>query len=105
MVEIDSDSTKGELEQIYSLLEVDLIDVVEHEGMSIYVDDEGLLKADPKPTLKLNDTQQTLYGNILILGDVDENGETMGVSEENISCFGTSRLFQNRFTGMQMLVW
>ena len=105
MVEINAEDTRSNLQQIYDLLEVDLIDVVVHQGMSIYVDDEGLLKSDPKPTLYLDDYQQTLYGNVLILGNVDDEGETQGITPEDISKFKKSKLMVHRFTGIEMLVW
>jgi len=105
LVDLDSDKSVSELNQIYKLLEVDLIDVVEHEGMSIYVDDEGLLKSDPKLTMIIRDRNQKLYGNLLILGGVNDEGETLGISEEDAVALSKSEILLHRETGMQLLAW
>ncbi len=101
LVEIAPD--KSELQQMYDLLNVNLIDVVSYKGLSIIVDDEGLLKGDPKLTLQLLETNQNLYGNILILGDVDDNGDTLGVTEKDIKLLNDARLLIEISSGMQVL--
>jgi hypothetical protein len=105
LVDLDSDKNVSELNQIYKLLEVDLIDVVEYEGISIYVDDEGLLKSDPKLTMIIRNRNQKLYGNLLILGGVNDEGKTMGISEANATALSNSEILVHRETGMQLLAW
>ncbi|ERJ12520.1 DUF3846 domain-containing protein [Haloplasma contractile] len=80
VVEINKNSNMSELHQIYKHLGVNLIDIVSYRDKSIYIDDEGLLKAEPQLTMLLNDTNQYLYGNVLIMGPCDEEGETLGIS-------------------------
>ncbi len=79
-VEINKNNDISELHQIYKHLEVDLIDIVTYKNKTIYVDDEGLLKENPKLTMLLKDTNQYLYGNLIIMCDVNEEGETLGIS-------------------------
>jgi len=104
IVEINSSGTMGELDQIYQLMEVDLIDIVSYKGMSIYVDDEGLLKNDPKQTLYIKDRDQMLFGNLLILGDVNDEGETQGITAKDALEFNRSEILIHRVTGMELIV-
>ena len=99
-------SSKSELHQIYNHLGVSLIDVVSYKNKSIYIDDEGLLKADPQLTLLLNDTNQYLYGNVLIMGDVDEEGETLGISSKEVDeLIGDIRVVKDLVSNQELLLW
>lgn len=104
IVEIDSNSTKEELNQIYELLDVDLIDVVSYKDTSIYLDDEGLLKANPKLTMILDERNQKLYGNILIFGNVDDEGNTMGVTKKVLTLISEAQILLQRSTGLQVIL-
>lgn len=105
LVDINAATTREELDQVYDLLDVSLIDIVSYKGTSIYLDDEGLLKLDPKLTMILGDTNQRLYGNLLIFGDVDEEGNTLGITEDAIATLNKSKILVQRSTGLQVLLW
>lgn len=65
----------GDYTQIYRLIEADLFDVVTTpEGMSIYVDDEGLFNSTG--FFAWHDLPVPLAGKALVLGPVDEDGYT-----------------------------
>ncbi|MBI9008473.1 MAG: hypothetical protein JEZ05_00450 [Tenericutes bacterium] len=105
LVDLHSDKSVSELHQIYKLLEVSLIDVVEYKGMSIYVDDEGLLKDDPKLTMHIKDRNQCLFGNLLILGSVNDEGETMGITKDDATAFCDSKIFVHPKTERELIAW
>lgn len=66
----------------YKHLECDTFDVVmvEYKGerLSIYVDDEGMLKSGNLGR-DVQGCPQPLFGNLVITGGVDVEGETLGV--------------------------
>lgn len=60
----------NELEALYNLLDCSCIDVVRiADGLFAVVDDEGLLKDDPVPTVYWPATGRMLVGSVLITGD------------------------------------
>lgn len=75
----------GDYRTIYDHIGCELFDVVYAEvgghKVSIFVDDEGLLNA-PQAFFLLPGWPQPLAGNALVLGDVDEEGETLGLPDE-----------------------
>ena len=75
----------GDYNTIYTHIGCDLFDVVyaninEHR-ISVFVDDEGLLK-NPQHFFILKGYGQPLAGNGLVLGDVDEEGETLAAPDD-----------------------
>jgi len=75
----------GDYTTIYELIGCETFDVVyaeigEHK-VSIFVDDEGLLNG-PKHFFKFAEWDQALAGNGLVLGDVGDEGETLGLDDE-----------------------
>jgi arginine utilization protein RocB len=83
-----------------------LIDIVSYKNKSIYIDDEGLLKADPQLTLLLNDTNQYLYGNVLIMGDVDEEVETLGISsKEAEQLIRDIKIVKDLISNQELMLW
>ena len=80
---------------IYKHIGCDLFDVVyakvgKHR-VSIFVDDEGLLK-NPQHFFMLPGMDQPIAGNGLVLGEADEQGETMALPEAVDSIPGISFL-------------
>ena len=75
------------LENIYKLLDVDLIDVATRKvGDKVYdfvVDDEGLLKGGAIPSVFDKDQQPMLVGNVLILNSDDE-GNFASLTDDDI---------------------
>lgn len=77
------------LESYYSLLNVDLIDI--REGMleghffDFIVDDEGLLKEDPKASIFDKEGKPLLVGNVLICHNDPETGREYELTKEDIS--------------------
>jgi len=74
----------------YKLIECTSFDVVrvtwKGQNLSLFVDDEGLLKPyNYGRDVRYDDTSEDavrLFGTIVVTGDVDEDGETLGVPEE-----------------------
>ena len=68
--------------EYYKLLECDIFDVamtsINGNNISIFVDDEGLLKSG-NTIVGINEL--SLAGNLLILGDVDRKGNTLGLPD------------------------
>ena len=63
---------------------------LEDQGIDIFADDEGLLKADPKTTLIITDKKNRmkiltcLVGNLIFVSHDDE-GSTLGLTDEQIA--------------------
>ena len=63
---------------------------LENQGIDIFADDDGLLKADPKTTLIITDKKNrmkvltTLVGNLIFVSHDDE-GSTLGLTDEQIA--------------------
>lgn len=75
----------GDYESIYTHIGCDLFDVVyaevgEHK-IGVYVDDEGLLN-NPQHFFMLEGWSQPLAGNGLVLGGLDEEGETLAAPDD-----------------------
>jgi hypothetical protein len=88
--EVNIDTEKG-IEDYYKYLECSCFTVVEvevltnngkPEWVSIYCDDNGLLSDNLVTSIQ--GYHEPLAGNLLFLGDVDEEGETLALPE-NIS--------------------
>ena len=62
---------------------------LENQGVDIFVDDEGLLKADPITTLLITEKKNpmkvltSLVGNLIFVSHDDE-GNTLGLTDEQI---------------------
>lgn len=69
----------------YKHLKCDVFDVVRvmwgKHDISIYVDDEGLLKSGVYGR-KVKGYSQPLFGNFVITGGVDEEGNTLPIPDE-----------------------
>jgi len=69
----------------YEHLEASLFDViyVTYKGhrLSVFVDDEGMLKSGNYGRL-IADYPNPIFGNVVIVGDVDEEGETLGLPDD-----------------------
>ena len=69
----------------YPLLEAELFDVVmvDYKGhkLSVFVDDEGMFKTGNFGRL-IAGYPQPIFGSIVIVGDVDKNGDTLPLPEE-----------------------
>ena len=63
---------------------------LENNGIDIYADDEGLLKADPKTTLIITDKKNrmkvltALVGNLIFVSHDDE-GNTLGLTGSQVA--------------------
>ena len=75
----------GDYKTIYTHIGCDLFDIVYAESgghrISVFVDDEGLLK-NPQHFFLLDGWAQPLAGNGLVLGDADEEGETLAAPDD-----------------------
>lgn len=56
---------------------------VEYKGhrLSLFVDDEGMLKSGNLGRMVAN-YPQPIFGNVVVTGDVDSRGKTLGVPDE-----------------------
>jgi len=94
----------SELEDYYRLMEVDIIDIVARKingkYYDIICDDEGLLKEQPIPTVFDTEKQPMLFGNIIIAGLADEEGNMTDLTDEDIvritNSLGIVRLIDGR---------
>lgn len=103
---IEGFNSSERLQSIYNLLGVDLIDIVDHDGYSIYVDDEALLKEETKLTLVIPDSGKQIFGNVLILGDVDEEGNSKGLSIDEVNkLLGQMRIVHDETIEHEFVVW
>ena len=77
---------KDKLNEFYKLLECDAIDIVKRKiGFNNYYivcDDEGLLKKSIPSAIKIPSLDIALVGNLLIFGSVDDEGDLIGLNEE-----------------------
>ena len=75
----------GDYKTIYTHIGCDLFDIVYAESgghrISVFVDDEGLLN-NPQHFFMLDGWAQPLAGNGLVLGDADEEGETLAAPDD-----------------------
>ena len=85
---IEPIEVKGELDEYYNLIDCDCIDIVTRKVGDTYFDiicdDEGLLKDNPRVTAVDTEGNPMLVGN-LIFSHTDEDGETVGVTDEEIA--------------------
>lgn len=85
----------------YPLLGVDTFDVVmvEWEGISvsIYIDDEGILK--PNHGRLVLGYHEPLFGNLVICGGVDAEGDTLPLDN-----MFTTETIQNYITGIMYAI-
>lgn len=76
------------LQNIYTLLDVDVIDVVERKvGNHIFdviCDDEGLLKSDYVVSAYSSDKEPVLVGNLLLVNH-DGNGDFTSITDEQVA--------------------
>lgn len=92
------------LEDYYRLMEVDLIDIVVREingkYYDIICDDEALLKEQPIPTMLDIEQMPMIFGNIIIAGLADEEGNMTDLTDEDVirikNKLGTIRLIDGR---------
>ena len=85
--EIKEVEFEDSLENIYSLLDVDCIDVavrkVGNHAYDFIVDDEGLLKGNAIPSVFDGEQKPQLVGNALIVNS-NEEGDFTSLTEEQI---------------------
>jgi len=82
---VNTKESVGDYKDYYRLGGFELFDVVrvEWKGLeiSLYVDDEGMMKPNNYGR-EVVGYPQPLFGNIIVTGGVDAEGETLGVPEE-----------------------
>lgn len=91
IVEVEEDNF---LKRAYMLIHCDTVDCVERrlskDGKlyDLWVDDEGALKGNTKPTLatmsRFNDICEVIFGNVLVANH-DEEGNTTTLTDEEIA--------------------
>lgn len=77
---------KDDLQLYYKLIQCDTIDIVMRKINGTYYniicDDEGLLKENPIVSAVNNKFQPMLVGNLIIAGNTDDDGNLLGITEE-----------------------
>ena len=85
VIELDE---RPELDFFYEKLNCDVIDIVERrikgEYFQIVCDDEGALKPDPMVSAIDGNMEPVLCGNLMFFDSIDENGELVGLKNEDI---------------------
>jgi hypothetical protein len=82
----------GTLRWLYGLIGCSTVDVVHlDDQLSLWVDDEGMIPSDARPNLAatrvcsaFGTMAQLLYGKAVVLGGADDQGNTLGLTEEQI---------------------
>ena len=78
---------ENNLENIYKLLDIDLIDVavcrVGDKAYDFIVDDEGLLKAGAIPSVFDADGRPVLVGNVLVVNS-NEDGDFTSLNDKDV---------------------
>ena len=85
-----------EVDDLYKLLEVDLVDcctrIIGGKSFDFWVDDEGLLKGEDNlftsaynQEIGSGDCHEILCGNVLISGLPDDDGNMTGLSDDDIA--------------------
>ena len=81
---------EGKLEEFYKLCDCDYVDITRmHIGKSkkaysVVLDDEGLLKDSPKLSAHNCLTGRSLFGNLVICGDMDDEQDVTSLTDEDI---------------------
>lgn len=87
---------EGTLEEYYDLINCRCIDIVtrkiEDTYFDIICDDEGLLKDNPRISAVDMSGHPMLVGN-LIFSHTDEEGETIGITDEDIAKIMNAMMF------------
>lgn len=90
--------------EIKRLLSVDAYDVFFYKDTSIYVDKDRFSRHDYRDTLILTDIDVSLKGDVLVMGDIDYEGNVMDLSIDNVESFNNAISFLNsRFE--EMIRW
>jgi hypothetical protein len=80
---------KDSLQDFYRLLNCRLIDIqeayIEGKAFDFIVDDEGLLKENPKPTAFTKDEKPVFCGSLLVCRSDPETGREAPLSSEDVS--------------------
>ncbi len=76
----------GSLDVLYALLDCATVDVARGHKFDLYVDDEGLFKADQQYFAIIGELGQPIAGKALVIGKPDHDGNTTppSVSREYI---------------------
>ena len=87
--ELDAQLVKANtLDDYYRLLEVDTIDIVTRKingkYYDIVCDDEALLKESPIPRVLDKEQKPMIFGNVIIAGVADSEGNMTDLSNEDI---------------------
>lgn len=91
VIELDE---RPELDFFYEKLNCDVIDIVERrikgEYFQIVCDDEGALKTFPIISAVDGNMEPALCGNLMFFNSVDDNGELVGLKDEDIELIKSS---------------
>lgn len=76
------------LQEYYDMLECGCIEVIErsigNRPFSFVCDEEGLLKSDPIPCCVNAFDREIIYGNVLVTGLPDEEGNLTSLTDEDV---------------------
>lgn len=83
----------GHLPLLHRAIECDRVDVVDiTPDLAMWVDDEGMIKADPIPNMTATAavlayagrTSQLYFGNAVFTGGTDDEGNTLGLTQDQV---------------------
>lgn len=87
------------LKEYYDVIGCDCIEIIErsigNRPFSLVCDEEGLLKSDPIPCCVNAYDREIIYGNVLVTGLTDEEGNLTSLTDEDVQLIlnNTMRVF------------
>ena len=85
---VEAKEIESNLDTYYSEIGCDCIEIPERciggKLFNIICDEEGLLKDHPIPSAVGNGYQETIFGNLIVCGLADDDGELTGITDEDV---------------------
>lgn len=85
---VEAKEIESNLDTYYSEIGCDCIEIPERciggKLFNIICDDEGLLKDRPIPSALGNGYKEVIFGNLIVCGLADDDGELTGITDEDV---------------------
>ena len=85
---VEAKEIESNLDTYYSEIGCDLIEIPERciggKLFNIICDEEGLLKDRPIPSALGNGYKEVIFGNLIVCGLADDDGELTGITDEDV---------------------
>lgn len=85
---VEAKEIESNLDTYYSEIGCDCIEIPERcigrKLFNIICDEEGLFKDNPIPSAVGNGYREAIFGNLIVCGLADDNGELTGITDEDV---------------------